>query len=771
MRIRGGSDIEGSLEPPVIFLHSLIPRFPEHLESMSVTTNSCGHPLMRKLFRPFAGAMLSTFLLGSTFIGAALPASADSTGKAQTDANSVDSDADNTATSFAHEPILHPLDPLTKAELAESVRILKESGRFAKSVSLVSLSLAEPEKELVLSFDSKNSNLSNNQIERKSIAVLYGIDTNETHEVIIDLNSKKIVSAIQRKNVQPMQLEEDTPLGIDILKSSPAWMKGLERRGIKDMDNVHMEMFVVGNPVNINNPQGDRLLRAYPYYRVIGDNSFGEPIEGLSALVNLTKKNCQVSDSRDIIPLAGIASNYFNQKNIGKLRTPCTPLLVSQPNGPSFSLEGHEVKWQKWRFRYELDSREGLVLHCVGYEDDGKVRPILHRISISEVSVPYGAPGKDWVWRSPIDEGEYGLGRLTTTLRPGQEVPTYAKTLDEPYANSVGTIKIKTGALAMWEQDGGILWEHHDDDADRTLTRRGRQLVIAHMFTLGNYDYFTQYIFNQDGSLDVKVTLNGDVLAQGVTEKQCQVCAQQPDEEGKITPRGAERYGTLMAPNIVGINHQHFFCFRMDFDVDGTKNSLYELNVRPLAESRGHLEENTFTLERSLLRKEEEAARDLSEVQNRSWKVVNQNAPRYLGHPPGYLIAPGTNAYPYSHPNSYNRKRAGFLQHHFWATKYKADEIYAAGDYPASSVGGEGLPAWVSSESIDNEDLVCWYSVGITHTPRVEDWPVMPSATMGFKILPESFFKRNPALDIGDSEISSPAKERKADKSSKPKSK
>lgn len=716
---------------------------------------------MRNGFRSVAGLVLSaTVACTNSF---ALPAFADSTGKTSSMANSVDSKSDP-ITSAAPEPILHPLDPMTRNELAETVVVLKAAGKLGINTSLVSLTLLEPSKDVVLNFKVGDS------INRKAIAVTYTLDKNETHEIVTNINSKKIVSDTLRKGVQPMQLEEDTPVGIELLKSDPAWVKGLERRGIKNMDNVHMEMFVVGNPVNINNPDGDRLLRAYPFYRVVGDNSFGEPIEGLSALVNLTKKKCDVHDSKDIVPLAGISSNYFNPQYVGKLRTPCKPLVTTQPEGPSFTLDGHEVRWQKWRFRYELDSREGLVLHCVGYEDEGKVRPVLHRLGVSEVSVPYGAPGFDWVWRSPIDEGEYGLGRLTTTLRPGHEIPTYAKTFDEPYANSVGTIKVKPSALAIWEQDGGILWEHHDDDADRTSTRRGRQLVIAHMFTLGNYDYFTQYFFNQDGSIDIKVTLNGDVLAQGVVNKDCQTCAQEPDEEGKIIPKGIERYGTLVAQNVVGINHQHFFCFRMDFDVDGVKNNLYELNVRPISESRGYAEQNTFTLERTLFRREQEAARDLNEVQNRCWKVVNQNAPRYLGHPPGFLIAPAANAYPYSHPDSFNRKRAGFLKHHFWTTQYNQDEMYAAGDYPVSSLGGEGLPQWVGDASIDNEDIVCWYTVGITHTPRVEDWPVMPSASMGFKIMPEAFFKRNPALDLPEAALSVPPKNNKTEKQKKAKS-
>lgn len=678
---------------------------------------------MRNWLRPFTNALLASVVMLGSYSWAPVLA----------------------ANTIVSEGVIHPLDPLTKDELVEAVKILKDSGHFGKNVSLVTLVSQEPTKDEVLAFKVGDP------IARKAIAVLYNIDTNQTHEVLADLNLKKTISDKLRPGEQPMQLEEDTTVGVEILAKNPQWLKGLERRGIKDLKTVHMEMFVVGNPVNIDNPNKDRLLRAYPFFRVVGDNSFGQPIEGLSALVNLTKRQAEVSDSKDIVPLAGIGANYLDPKEIGPLRTACKPMDVSQPDGPSFEIKGHEVHWQKWRFRYELDPREGLALHTIGYEDEGKVRSIMHRAGVSEVSVPYGAPGKDWVWRSPIDEGEYGLGRLTTTLRPGHEVPSYATTIEVPYANSVGDVKMKSGAIAIWEQDGGILWEHHDDDADRTSTRRGRQLCIAHMFTLGNYDYFTQWIFNQDGSMDVKVTLNGDVLAMGVQQTTCEICNQKPDAEGKIVPVGFERYGTLMAPNVVGINHQHFFCFRLDFDVDGRKNGLYELNVRPLSESRGHREQNTFALERTLLRREQDAKRDLNEQTNRCWKVFNEKS-NYLGHFPGYVIEPGANAYPYSHPDSFNRKRAGFLDHHFWATRFHDAEMYASGDYPASSVGGQGLPEWCGDTPIENEDIVVWYTVGITHTPRVEDWPVMPSATMGFKIMPESFFKRNPALDIPEAD-------------------
>lgn len=641
---------------------------------------------------------------------------------------------------------LHPLDPLSESELKAAVRVLQTSGKLKEKDSLVYVVAQEPPKQEVIEF------VDGSEFPRHAFAVVYGIDSNETHEIVIDLKSKSVLSDKLIPGVQPMQIEEDNTLGIEILSRDSAWKKGLERRGITNADDVHIEMFVVGNPINIVNPKKQRLLRATPFYRKLGTNSFGEPIEGLFAQVNLTTGEVFVRDREEIIPLAGSESDYFDTSRIGKLRKPTKPLITTQPDGPSFDVNGNEVTWEGWRFRYRIDPRDGLVLHTVSYNDAGRERSILHRAGVSEISVPYGAPGEDWVWRSPIDEGEYGLGRLTTTLRPGLEVPGHATIIDVPYANSKGDVLLKTGAVALWEQDAGIIWEHHDDDADRTVTRRGRQLVIAHMFTLGNYDYMSEWTFNQDGSIDVGVTLNGDVLSQGVKLKDCGVCAIEPDEQGRLLPSGAERYGTLVAPHIVGINHQHFFCYRLDFDVDGTKNSVYELNLRPVLDNRSYLEQNGFSLERTLFRREEEARRSISDRSGRCWKVFNPTSARYLGHFPGYLVAPTANTFPFSHKESYNRKRAGFLDHHFWATRFQPDELYASGDYPVASPGGEGLPTWSGADSIEDQDVVVWYTVGISHAPRVEDWPVMPAARMGFKILPDSFFKRNPALDLPDPE-------------------
>ena len=71
------------------------------------------------------------------------------------------------------------------------------------------------------------------------------------------------------------------------------------------------------------------------------------------------------------------------------------PIVITQPEGPSFTVDGTLVRWQKWRFRVGFTPREGLVLHTVGWEEGGRVRPILYRASLSEMVVPYGDPSAD----------------------------------------------------------------------------------------------------------------------------------------------------------------------------------------------------------------------------------------------------------------------------------------------------------------------------------------------------------------------------------------
>ncbi|HEX7243367.1 MAG TPA: hypothetical protein VF263_23995, partial [Longimicrobiaceae bacterium] len=427
----------------------------------------------------------------------------------------------------------------------------------------------------------------------------------------------------------------------------------------------------------------------------------------------------------------------LDERSTGTREAP-KPLTIAQPAGASFQVDGQEIRWQKWRLRYTMHPREGLVLHTVGYEDEGRVRPILYRGSLSEMVVPYGDPDPTWRWRSAFDVGEYNLGRLASSIEPGTDAPENALLLDATMAGDDGAPYVLQRAVGVYERDGGMLWKHFESYSGRNESRRARQLVVFFIATIGNYDYAVNWIFHQDGVLEVDAALTGIMLPKGV-----------PETRVAGGHGGSPASGHLVAANVVAPHHQHFFGFRLDFDVDGPSNSVHEHNSRALEIGPGNPAGTGFVMEETLLGSERAAQRQMSMQTARTWAVLSASARNALGQPTSYVLVPGANSVPYSAPSSSVRRRAGFIDNHFWATRYHPDQVSAAGAYPNQSRGGDGLPRWTADdEPLAGQDLVVWYTLGATHVPRPEEWPVMPVTHVGFRMIPAGFFVRNPALDV-----------------------
>ena len=159
---------------------------------------------------------------------------------------------------------------------------------------------------------------------------------------------------------------------------------------------------------------------------------------------------------------------------------------------------------------------------------------------------------------------------------------------------------------------------------------------------------------------------------------------------------------------------------------------------------------NAFRQRSTRLESELGAQREIDAATSRAWKVVNAETPNRLGQPVGYKLVP-TMSTPtmLASPDSSVGRRAGFARHNLWVTPYDPSERRAAGEYPNQHEGGDGLPRWTAADrSITDTDVVLWYTFGVTHFVRPEDWPVMPVEYTGFLLSPVGFFDRNPALDV-----------------------
>ncbi len=268
-------------------------------------------------------------------------------------------------------------------------------------------------------------------------------------------------------------------------------------------------------------------------------------------------------------------------------------------------------------------------------------------------------------------------------------------------------------------------------EACQTTATRSRRLVISSLATIGNYVYGFFWYFYLDGTIGVEVKATGIPFPSAI-------------ESGKKSP-----YGRIIGAGIESHVHQHIFSYRFDMAVDGERNSVSEVNFKSAPVDQDNPHGNAILTEETVFKSELQAQRQINTQSARYWRIINPGSQNRFGAPVAYKLVPGNNTLPFLHPNSSVGKRAAFMYKHLWVTQYAADELYPAGWFPNQHAGGDGLPKWTkANRSIDNENIVVWYTMNYHHLPRPEDWPVQPMVYADFHWMPDGYFDENPTMDI-----------------------
>lgn len=611
---------------------------------------------------------------------------------------------------------VHVLDPLLPEEIARAASIVRAAHDLGPEVRFVSVSTGEPAKHGAAA------------PVRAAQLVLHDPARRTTVEARVDLEAGTVQSWRELTGVEPQMTIEEFMSVEAAVRTHPQFLEALRVRDI-DVDLVDVDPVSAGFH-DRPEEQGDRrLARILAYVRPTpGGNAYARPIEGVFALVDVHTGELVHFEDRGPVPLPA-EEGEFRADHLGPLRDDVREIRITQPDGPSFTVDGHEIRWQRWRLRVGFSTREGLVLHHVGYEDGGRVRPILHRASYAEMVVPYADPNR--FYQAPLDIGEFNIGTMTNALTLGCDCLGEIRYFDGAYAAPDGTPVVVPNAICLHEEDAGMLWKHTDFRTGNVEVRRARVLVISSIVTVGNYEYGFYWYLHQDGTISSEVKATGIVATQAI-----------PDG---VTPE----FGKLLAPNLGGIHHQHVFCVRLDLDVDGERNEIHEVHSEAVPMGPENPSGNAWRTVRTQLTSELAAQRQIDPFSARGWLIVNPERRNHVGEPVAYRLVPGDNTVPFSSPDSFVRRRAAFMDHHLWVTPFADDERYPAGEYPYQHRGGDGLPAWTAADrSLEDTDLVVWYTMIHHHVPRPEDWPVMPVARIGFELKPWGFFDRNPTLDV-----------------------
>lgn len=208
-------------------------------------------------------------------------------------------------------------------------------------------------------------------------------------------------------------------------------------------------------------------------------------------------------------------------------------------------------------------------------------------------------------------------------------------------------------------------------------------------------------------------------------------------------------YGQFVAEHTIGVNHDHFFSFRLDMDVDGPGNSFMAARMVQQVLPSDPMRKSIWAVKHQIASREKDAIMDINLETPSMWLFINPDVKGPLGYPTGYEIMPGATAKSLLLPDDPPQKLGAFSGHQFWVTPNDSSQRYAAGVYPTSSKATDGLAVWTkANRPIENTDLVGWYTLGFHHMPRVEDWPVMPTMWHDFQIRPFNFFGANPVLDL-----------------------
>lgn len=634
----------------------------------------------------------------------------------------------------------HPLDPLTVDEIRATSEIVKK--KFdGHVISFNTITLKEPTKKDFLAWRDANGPMP----ARVSYFVLIESGCPGVKEGLVSIDKLSLISSRELKTVQPILTVEDLINTQDVIRNDPNVIEQCVISGVPrdQMDHIYCEPWTVGYDERWGASR--RLQQALMYYRHNEDDShFSHPLD-FCPIVDMNLKKViyiDIPNRRRKIDITIPNSNYMPKdiiKKYGKMRDE-KPIDITQPEGVSFEMNGNCISWNNFTMHVGFNYREGIVLSDIRYNDHGNVRPLFHRISLSEMIVPYGNPDHPHQRKHALDIGEYGAGYMTNPLTLGCDCKGVIHYLDAHFVDSHGDPITIKHAVCIHEEDDGLLCKHSDfrDSFATTIVTRSTKLVVSQIFTAGNYEYCIYWSFMMDGTIKLDLKLTGCLNTYVMDEKY-----------EKAAPWGCRVY-----PHVNAHNHQHLFALRIHPRIDGDGNSTGMAEPRSSPYPTGSPENmygNAWYSHSTKFIKSKDSVTDY--VNGRTWDFFNPNkVNKYSRLHPCYKLVSFQCPPMLAQPGSLPYKRAPWAHHTFQVIPYKEDRLYPSGDFVPqwSGDGMVGFRKWYGNgeDNIDNTDILCFHVFGISHVPAPEDFPMMPSEPIALLLRPRNFFTENPSMDV-----------------------
>ena len=584
----------------------------------------------------------------------------------------------------------HPLDPLNEDEFRAVASILKREHGVGDGWRFASIELAEPGKSELQAFDDGGP-----PPPRRAEVICLQRSNNTTYKSMVSMTDDRTESFEHIPGVQANVTVDEFVECDQLLRTNPDVIAALAKRGVTDMDLVFFDTWTYGEAVAPPEWRDRRLGWSDSWVKAApGANPYANLMSGLHCVIDLNSMELlRIEDSG---PFSGegvekpqVMGEYVPGRIPERIRAasrrePLKPLHLTQPEGPSFTLDGNLLQWQNWSLRIGFNHREGMTLHTIRYRDGDRNRSVAHRLSFAEMIVPYRDSSVDHYRRTAFDIGEWGLGFMTTSLELGCDCLGEIRYLDAVLHNSRGEPYTITNAICIHEEDNAVLWKHVDHEIGAEV-RRMRRLTISFHVTVANYEYLVYWRLYQDGNIECEVRATGIMVTT-------------PLAPGQPHPNG-----TLVDEHTYAPFHEHFLVARLDMDIDGSDNTVFmtESHAEPVGPENPH--GLSLVVRNVPLRTESQAKQDVNFATQRTWKMVNTNVVNGLGTHPAYKLVPSGAIPPMFDPESPVVERASVISHTLWVTPNRADERWPAGEFVNQSKQNTGLGRWtLANRSIEN---------------------------------------------------------------------
>nr|XP_043907183.1 primary amine oxidase, liver isozyme-like [Solea senegalensis] len=439
---------------------------------------------------------------------------------------------------------------------------------------------------------------------------------------------------------------------------------------------------------------------------------------------------------------------YKDSPNHASLKTRTKPLQIGPQlfyaEGKRFSVSHNHVLYLDWSFAFGLSSLTGMRVFDVRFSGER----IAYELSVQEAISVYGSVTPGMILTKFVDSS-IGIGRFAHELVRGVDCPSEATYVDTyRYIDVPVPVRFRNSICVFEHNMGQPLRRHFSDFSHHSFGGMVNSALVMRTITaIGNYDYMWDFVFYQNGAVEVKVHATGYVSSSYLVD-------------------GSLRYGHQVAENVQGNIHTHFINFKVDLDISGLKNVFQTKDMQFVNVSL------PWSPDRYAM---------IPELVEKQVKTEKEAALRHHTKTPRYLHIASNKTNRWGHQRSYRLQVYTFAGEHLpeseaeeramsWArykvavTKHKDSEQSSSSLYNQNDMWNPAVDfsKYIEdNERIENEDLVAWVTAGFLHIPHAEDIPNTVTVGNGGGVLlrPHNYFDEDPSINSPDAVYFGPGSE------------